>query len=89
MSEKYRVNESTGEVHELRTSKQIKAEKKRMESYAATFKVGQRVRYYGLMQPRKDLLGEAEIGHIGKLSNEPVVWLKGAGAYHIDAIEAV
>lgn len=65
------------------------AEKERMKRYAANFTVGQTVRYYGLMNPRGDLEGEAKITMKGTLSNEPVVWLEGVGAYHIDAIEAI
>jgi len=54
------------------------------------FTVGQKVRVYGLMNPRRDYKGVRTIEHIGPMHSggENMLWFEhGGGAWHPDACE--
>lgn len=55
------------------------------------FKPGDRVRVYGLMNPRREPKGVMTVARVGPMAGGPVmVWLDGVpGAWHPDALELI
>lgn len=59
-------------------------------SKASDFKIGDIVRYYGLMNPLRDPKGKAKVVDIVSPYGQTMLFLKGVrGAWHPDACELI